>query len=85
MSKYGKLSLAALTALVLAGSAFQAASAEPAASPEPVTGAAAPAAAPSELRSVSVGNDAAGGPVVTLSAPDGSRTRPSSSRTRKGW
>ena len=31
MSKYGKLSLAALTALVLAGSAFQAASAEPAA------------------------------------------------------
>jgi type IV pilus secretin PilQ/predicted competence protein len=66
MSKYGKLSLAALTALVLAGSAFQGASAEPAASAESVPGTAAPAAAPSELRSVSVGNDASGGPVVTL-------------------
>jgi len=67
MSKYGNLSLAALTALVLAGSVFQAASAEPAASPEPARATAAPAVSPSELRSVSVGNDAAGGPVVTLS------------------
>src|SRR5262245_48469054 len=66
MSKYGKLSLAALTALFLAGSALRAASAEPAASPDPQSGVTAPAAAPTELRSVSIGDDASGGPVVTL-------------------
>jgi type IV pilus assembly protein PilQ len=54
------LSLAALTALVLASSAFQARTAEPAADHEM-------AAAPSELRSVSVATDGSGGPVVTLS------------------
>jgi len=68
MSKYGKLSLAALTALVLAGSAFQAASAEPAAGSETAAAAApSPSAANSELRSMSVAKDGAEGPVVTLS------------------
>jgi len=55
MSKYGKLGLAALTAVVLASSAFQGRAAEPG-----------PAAAPSELRSVSVDHDGNGRPVVTL-------------------
>ena len=70
MSKYGKLSLAALTALVLAGSAFQARTAEPAAGSETAPAMAAAASAPagsSELRSVSVAKDLSGAPVVTLS------------------
>ena len=53
MSKYGKLCLAALTALVLASGVYQARAAEP-------------DAASSELRSVSVARDGSGGPVVTL-------------------
>jgi len=70
MSKYGKLSLAALTALVLASSAFQARTAEPAAGSETASAiVAAPSAAAgsSELRSVSVAKDPSGAPVVTLS------------------
>ena len=55
MSKYGKLGLAALTAVVLAGSAFQGKAEEPGAP-----------AAPSELRSVSVDHDDNGRLVVTL-------------------
>ncbi len=55
MSKYRKLGLAALTAVVMASSAFQGRAAETDA-----------AAAPSELRSVSVDHDANGSPVVTL-------------------
>jgi type IV pilus assembly protein PilQ len=55
MSKYRKLGLAALTVLVLASSAFQGKADETDAS-----------AAPSELRSVSVGHDGNGSPVVTL-------------------
>ena len=55
MSKYGKLGLAALTAVVLASSAFQGKADEPG-----VT------AAPSELRSVSVDHDDNGRLVVTL-------------------
>lgn len=69
MSKYGKWSLAALTALVLASSAFQARTAEPAAGSEtPSAAAAMPSAVPasSELRNVTVGRDGAGRPVVTL-------------------
>jgi type IV pilus assembly protein PilQ len=69
MSKYGKLSLAALTALVLASSGFQARTAEP----EPgVDTSSAQAAAPgavaasSELRSLGVTSDGSGRPVVTL-------------------
>jgi hypothetical protein len=70
MSKYGKLSLAALTALVLASSGFQARTAEPAAgsetaSEQPVISGA--AASSSELRHVGVASDEAGHPVVTLS------------------
>ena len=61
MSKYGKLSLAALTALVLASSAFQARTAEPAAGVE------SQAAASSELRSVRADRDGSGRLVVTLS------------------
>ena len=56
MSKYGKLGLAALTAVMLAGSAIHARAAEPG-----------PAAPPTELRSVSVARDLDGRPVVTLS------------------
>lgn len=70
MSKYGKLSLAALTALVLAGSAFQARTAEPAPGSDTAsTKALAPSAtvASSELRHVSVASDASGRPIVTLS------------------
>jgi len=70
MSKYGKLSLAALTALVLASSAFQARTAEPAGGSEtaPVMPAAPLAAAgSSELYRVSVANAPSGAPVVTLS------------------
>ncbi|HEX4825190.1 MAG TPA: type IV pilus secretin PilQ [Candidatus Polarisedimenticolaceae bacterium] len=68
MSKYGKLSLVALTALLLAGSAFQARTAEPTAGSESpaLTPPATPAAA-AELRTVSVEHDASGRPVVTLS------------------
>ncbi len=55
MSKYRKLGLAALTAVVLASSAFQGRADETEAP-----------AAPSELRSVSVDTDGAGSPVVTL-------------------
>jgi type IV pilus assembly protein PilQ len=55
MSKYRKLGLAALTAVVLASSAFQARAVEPAS-----------VAVPSELRSVSVDHDDNGRPVVTL-------------------
>ena len=67
MSKYGKLSLAALTALVLAGSAYQARTAEPTAGSEaPALAASTMPAAPAELRTVSVDRDAASGPVVTL-------------------
>jgi type IV pilus assembly protein PilQ len=64
MSKYGKLSLAALTALVLAGSAYQARTAEPTAGSESTT--LAPPVAAAELRTVSVDRDGAGRPVVTL-------------------
>jgi len=46
MSKYGKLSLAALTAIVLAGSAFQARTAEPAAGSETAPAMAAAPSAP---------------------------------------
>jgi len=70
MSKYRKLGLAALTAVVLASSAIQARAVEPPAGSEtPSTPAAAPGAAaiPSELRSVSVDRDGNGRPVVTLS------------------
>jgi type IV pilus assembly protein PilQ len=70
MSKYGKLSLAALTALVLAGSAFQARTAEPApGSDTAATQGLAPSAtvASSELRHVSVASDGSGRPIVTLS------------------
>ena len=56
MSKYGKLGLAALTAVMLAGSAIHARAAEPG-----------PAAPPTELRSVSVDRNVDGRPVVTLS------------------
>ena len=69
MSKYGKLCLAALTALVLAGSVFQARAAEPEVGSDPPSAHAAvpnSAAASSELRSVSVARDGTGGPVVTL-------------------
>ena len=69
MSKYGKLCLAALTALVLASSVFQARAAEPEVGSEPPSAYAAEpnsAAASSELRSVNVARDVAGGPVVTL-------------------
>ena len=55
MSKYRKLGLAALIAVVLASSAFQGRADETDA-----------AAAPSELRSVSVNHDDSGSPVVTL-------------------
>ena len=70
MSKYGKLSLAALTALVLAGSAFQARTAEPVPGSDPAsTKASAPSGtvASSELRHVSVASDESGRPIVTLS------------------
>jgi type IV pilus assembly protein PilQ len=70
MSKYGKLSLAALTALVLASSAFQARTAEPASGSETPTATAAAsgtAAVSSELRRVSAGRDESGRLVVTLS------------------
>jgi type IV pilus assembly protein PilQ len=70
MSKYRKLGLAALTAVVLASSAPQARAVEPPAGSEtPSTLAAAPGATaiPSELRSVSVDRDGSGRPVVTLS------------------
>ena len=70
MSKYGKLCLAALTALVLASSVFQARAAEPeVGSGPPSAHAAVPssAAASSELRSVNVARDGSGRPVVTLS------------------
>ena len=70
MSKYGKLSLAAPIALVLAGSAFQARTAEPAApsATAPAQAAVSPAApASSELRHVGIASDGAGRPVVTLS------------------
>jgi len=67
MSKYGKLSLAALTALVLAGSAFQARTAEPTAGSEsPALVAPDAPAATAELRTVSVDRDGSGRPVVTL-------------------
>jgi type IV pilus secretin PilQ/predicted competence protein len=67
MSKYGKLSLAALTALVLAGSAFQARTAEPTAgSDAPALVAPAAPATTAELRTVSVERDGSGRPVVTL-------------------
>src|SRR5258708_4656933 len=67
MSKYGKLSLVALTALLLAGSAFQARTAEPTAGSEsPVLVAPAAPAATAELRTVSVDRDVSGRPVVTL-------------------
>ena len=56
MSKYGKLGLAALTAVMLAGSAIHARAAEPG-----------PAAPPTELRSVSVDRNVDGRPVVILS------------------
>jgi type IV pilus assembly protein PilQ len=70
MSKYGKLSLAALTALVLASSAFQARTAEPTAGSESRSAQTAindTAAPSSELRNVSVAPDGSGRPVVTLS------------------
>src|SRR5258706_4950392 len=69
MSKYGKLCLAALTALVLASSVYRARAAEPEVGSEPPPAHAAvpnSAAASSELRSVSVARDGSGGPVVTL-------------------
>jgi type IV pilus assembly protein PilQ len=67
MSKYGKLSLAALTALLLVGSALQAASAEPTAGSEsPALAVAATPAVTAELRTVSVDRDGSGRPVVTL-------------------
>jgi type IV pilus secretin PilQ/predicted competence protein len=70
MSKYGKLCLAALTALVLASSVYQARAAEPEVGSEPPSAHAAvpnsTAAASSELRSVNVARDGSGGPVVTL-------------------
>ncbi len=68
MSKYGKLSLAALTALVLASSGFQARTAEPTAGSEPPAVAAVHTAeaASSELQRVSVTHDGSGRPVVTL-------------------
>ncbi len=65
MSKYGKWSLAALTALVLASSAHQARTAEPAAGSD-AQAASAPATS-TELRRVEVGTDASGRPLVTLS------------------
>src|SRR5689334_21362659 len=67
MSKYGKLSLVALTALLLAGSAFQARTAEPTAGSESPVLTAPAAAATAEVRTVSVDRDGSGGPVVTLS------------------
>ena len=69
MSKYGKLCLAALTALVLASSVYQARAAEPGVGSEPPSAQAAvpnSTAASSELRSVNVARDGSGGPVVTL-------------------
>jgi type IV pilus assembly protein PilQ len=68
MSKYGKLSLAALTALALAGSAFQARTAEPATGSETAAVAAPQGvkAPPLELRNVRVEKDADGQPVVVL-------------------
>jgi type IV pilus assembly protein PilQ len=70
MSKYGKLCLAALTALVLASSVYQARAAEPEVGSEPPSAHTAvpnsTAAASSELRSVNVARDGSGGPVVTL-------------------
>ena len=51
MSKYGKLSLAALTALVLASSAFQARTAEPAAGSETPTATAPASGRPRSPRS----------------------------------
>jgi type IV pilus assembly protein PilQ len=69
MSKYGKLCLAALTALVLASSVYQARAAEPEVGSEPPSAHAAvpnSTAASSELRSVNVARDGSGGPVVTL-------------------
>jgi type IV pilus assembly protein PilQ len=69
MSKYGKLCLAALTALVLASSVYQARAAEPEVGSEPPSAHAAvpnSTAASSELRSVSVARDGSGRPVVTL-------------------
>ena len=66
MSKYGKLSLAALTAVVLACSAFQARTAEPTAGSEAPALAAGGAATATELRTVTVDRDDSGRPVVTL-------------------
>ena len=66
MSKYGKLSLAALTAVVLACSAFQARTAEPTAGSEAPAMAAGGAATATELRTVTVDRDDSGRPVVTL-------------------
>src|SRR5262245_9268992 len=69
MSKYRKLGLAALTAVVLAGSAIDARAVETVAGSEtPSTPAAASGATAiaSELRSVSVDRDGDGRPVVTL-------------------
>jgi type IV pilus assembly protein PilQ len=69
MSKYGKLCLAALTALVLASSVYQARAAEPEVGSEPPSAHAAvpnSTAASSELRSVNVARDGSLGPVVTL-------------------
>jgi type IV pilus assembly protein PilQ len=70
MSKYRKLGLAALTAVVLASSAIQARAVDTVAGSEtPSTVAAVPGATAiaSELRSVSVDRDGEGRPVVTLS------------------
>ena len=68
MSKYGKLSLAALAAVVVAGSAFQARTAEPAPGSDTAAVASSPAgaASPTELRDVRVDRDGEGRPVVVL-------------------
>jgi type IV pilus assembly protein PilQ len=69
MSKYGKLSLAVLTAVLLAGGAIQARTAEPAPGPESaaLTSPQAADAPRSELRDVRVDRDASGRPTIVLS------------------